>query len=185
MSRGSVRSIVGRSLGVVAVTFVAVGSRGVPWRCSAGPPVRLHRQLAHGGGEEGNRPGAGARRTRLRLLPGLATRGRAGPRRPRRTGSLERSTASPGTRVILMVRTVGSATPLTDAQRDQFCTYALNTVKLFPAINDVVIGNEAERPVLLAAAVQPQRIDASPGCLRGPSRPLLRRPPRLPSPAST
>ena len=95
MSRGSVRSIVGRLLGIVAVTFVAVGIgvRGALNR----PPVRLHRQLAHGGGEEGHRP----RRWRS-VHAASATSwwqpGKAGPRTETDGLTARAIAASPGTR---------------------------------------------------------------------------------------
>ena len=47
-----------------------------------------------------------------------------------------------GMRIVLSVRTNGNETPLDGAQRDQFCAYARSAVESFPAINDVVIGNE-------------------------------------------
>jgi hypothetical protein len=50
--------------------------------------------------------------------------------------------ASSGLRVILVISTAGSKTPLGDTARTQFCTYARNAVASFPGINDVVIGNE-------------------------------------------
>jgi hypothetical protein len=50
--------------------------------------------------------------------------------------------ASTGMRVILSIRTIGADTPLTDAERDEFCTYARNAIASFPSINDVVVGNE-------------------------------------------
>ncbi len=71
--------------------------------------------------------------------------------------------ASAGARVVLVVRTTGSDTPLTDVARQDFCAYALNTVKRFPTINDVVIGNEANAPYFWRPQYNPDGSSASPG----------------------
>ena len=71
--------------------------------------------------------------------------------------------ASAGARVVLVVRTNGSDTPLTDVARQDFCAYALNTVKRFPTINDVVIGNEANAPYFWRPQYNPDGSSASPG----------------------
>jgi hypothetical protein len=48
-----------------------------------------------------------------------------------------------GGRVIVVIQTFGSGTPLDDAARNDFCTYARSVVASFPRIKDIVIGNEA------------------------------------------
>jgi hypothetical protein len=88
--------------------------------------------------------------------------GKGWPTPGEQTGLARAIGASGGARIVLMVRTVGATTPLTDAQRDQFCTYALNTVKEFPTINDVVIGNEANAPYFWWPQYNPDGSNASP-----------------------
>jgi hypothetical protein len=89
--------------------------------------------------------------------------GKGWPTPAEQTGLARAVAASGGARVVLMVETRGLAAPLTDAQRDQFCTYALNTVKEFPTINDVVIGNEANAPYFWWPQFNLDGSDASPG----------------------
>ncbi len=162
MSRGSVRSIVGRLLGIVAVTFVAVGIGASAARSSPGLLFGFTDNSPMAVGKKATAPALalGARGFGYFLV---WQPGKGWPTKAETDGLARAIAASPGTRVILMVRTVGSATPLTDAQRDQFCTYALNTVKLFPAINDVVIGNEANAPFFWWPQYNPNGSDASPG----------------------
>jgi len=88
--------------------------------------------------------------------------GKGWPTASEQTGLARAIAASGGARTVLTVKTVGATTPLTDAQRDQFCTYTLNTVKEFPTINDVVIGNEPNAPYFWWPQFNPDGSDAAP-----------------------
>ena len=88
--------------------------------------------------------------------------GKGWPTASEQTGLARAIAASGGARTVLTVKTVGATTPLTDAQRDQFCTYALNTVKEFPTINDVVIGNEPNAPYFWWPQYNSDGSDAAP-----------------------
>jgi hypothetical protein len=78
------------------------------------------------------------------------------------TGLARAIVASQGARVVLVIRTEGANTPLTDNAQQQFCTYARSAVKSFPSVNDVVVGNEANSPYFWRPQFKPDDSPASP-----------------------
>jgi hypothetical protein len=64
--------------------------------------------------------------------------------------------------VILVVQTFGSGTPLDDAARNDFCTYARSAIASFPSINDIVIGNEANASFFWRPQYNPDGSSAAP-----------------------
>jgi hypothetical protein len=67
-----------------------------------------------------------------------------------------------GGRVVVVVQTFGSGTPLDDAARNEFCTYARSVVAGFPTIKDIVIGNEANSSFFWRPQFNPDGSSAAP-----------------------
>ena len=78
------------------------------------------------------------------------------------TGLARAITAAQGARVILVVRTEGATTPLSDNAQQQFCSYARSAVKSFPSVNDIVVGNEANAPFFWRPQYNPDGSSAAP-----------------------
>ena len=70
--------------------------------------------------------------------------------------------AASGMRVILSIRTSGAETPLDDAARDQFCSFARNAIESSPSINDLVIGNEPDSSYFWRPQFNPDGSSAAP-----------------------
>jgi hypothetical protein len=67
-----------------------------------------------------------------------------------------------GGRVIVVVQTIGAGVPLTDAARNDFCAYARSAAASFPAIKDIVIGNEANSSFFWRPQYNPDGSSAAP-----------------------
>src|SRR3954462_1757211 len=67
-----------------------------------------------------------------------------------------------GGRVIVIVQTFGSGTPVDAAARNDFCTYARSVIVSFPSIKDIVIGNEANDTFFWRPQYNPDGSSAAP-----------------------
>ena len=87
--------------------------------------------------------------------------GKSGLTQSDTTGLARAIAASGGARVIVVLRTEGANTPLTDVAQQQFCNYARSAIRTFPTVNDVVIGNEANAPFFWRPQFKPDDSPAS------------------------
>jgi hypothetical protein len=88
--------------------------------------------------------------------------GKSGLTQADTTGLARAIAASGGARVIVVLRTEGANTPLSDVAQQQFCNYARSAIRTFPTVNDVVIGNEANAPFFWRPQFKPDSSPASP-----------------------
>lgn len=88
--------------------------------------------------------------------------GKTGLTQAEATGLARAIGSSGGARVVVVLRTEGANTPLSDLAQQQFCNYARSMVRTFPSVNDVVIGNEANAPFFWRPQFKPDGSPASP-----------------------